>query len=444
MKNILVIGAGRSSSSLIRYVVERSEEYDWNLRLVDRDLALAKEKLNGSSRAEALSFNALEQSERLPHLKWADIVVSMLPAKFHIDIAQDCVELGKNLITPSYITPEMKALQSACEEKGVFILNELGLDPGIDHMSAMQIIHHIQEKGGELYRFESFTGGLIAPESDTNPWNYKFTWNPRNVVLAGQGSAARFLQNGKYKFVPYHSLFGRTKDIEIENYGMFEGYANRDSLSYVDVYGLKGIPTIYRGTLRRKGYSESWNVFVQLGCTDDTYTLPDTENMTYREYINSFLTYHPDFTVEEKLKDALDLSDDVMSKLTWLGIFEEEKIGEEGLSPAQVLQKKLEEKWNLEENDKDLIVMWHRFNYALNGQNYEIISSLAVEGEDQTYTGMSNTVGLPLAIAVKLVLTGELSLTGVHLPVTPEIYNPILKELAELGVNFTENESPCD
>ncbi len=443
MKKILVIGAGRSSSSLIRYLTELLESNNWHLRIADRDLDLAKEKINGAANAEAISFNALKRDERIPHLEWADIVVSMLPAAFHLDIAKDCVLLKKNLITPSYITPEMKALEKDCKANGVFILNELGLDPGIDHMSAMKIIDGIKAQGGEIERFESFTGGLVAPQSDTNPWSYKFTWNPRNVILAGQGSAATFLQNGKYKFVPYNKLFSRTKEIEIDSYGVFEGYANRDSLSYIEVYGLTGIPTIYRGTLRRKGYSEAWDTFVQLGCTDDSYVLPDTENMTYREYINSFLIYHTELTVEKKLQDSLGLSNEVMDKLKWLGIFEDKIIGVKGLSPAKVLQKKLEEKWSLEPDDKDLIVMYHKFSYSLKGENFDIISSLAVEGEDQTYTGMSNTVGLPLGIAVKLVLQGKLSLTGVHLPVIPEIYEPILKELGELGVVFKEKEYKC-
>ena len=443
MKKILVIGAGRSSSSLIRYLTELLVSNNWHLRIADRDLDLAKEKINGAANAEAIAFNALKSEERIPNLEWADIVVSMLPAAFHLDIAKDCVLLKKNLITPSYITSEMKALEEDCKANGVFILNELGLDPGIDHMSAMKIIDGIKAKGGEIDRFESFTGGLIAPQSDTNPWNYKFTWNPRNVVLAGQGSAATFLQNGKYKFVPYNKLFSRTKEIEIDSYGVFEGYANRDSLSYIEVYGLTGIPTIYRGTLRRKGYSEAWNTFVQLGCTDDSYVLPDTENMTYREYVNSFLTYHTELTVEKKLQDSLGLSNEVMDKLRWLGVFEDKKIGVKGLSPAKVLQKKLEEKWSLEPDDKDLIVMYHKFSYSLKGESFDVISSLAVEGEDQIYTGMSNTVGLPLGIAVKLVLQGKLSLTGVHLPVIPEIYEPILKELGELGVVFNEKESKC-
>jgi len=441
MKKILVLGAGRSSSSLIRYILKNNEKLDCALRVADRDLELAKKKTNGSANSEAVSFNALDSNERLPHLEWADIIVSMLPARFHIEIARDCVRLKKNLITPSYVTPEMLELEEEAKSNGVIILNELGLDPGIDHMSAMKIIDQVKAKGGKLTRFESFTGGLIAPQSDNNPWNYKFTWNPRNVVLAGQGSAARFLQNSKYKFVPYNKLFSRTKDIEIENYGMFEGYANRDSLTYLEAYSIEDIPTIYRGTLRRKGYSEAWNVFVQLGLTEDTYKLPNTENMTYREFINSFLTYHETLSLEEKLQKTLDVSDEVMSKIKWLGLFEDDIIGNANLSPAQVLQKKLEEKLTLEEGDIDLIVMWHKFNYELNGSTHEIISSLIVEGEDQTFTGMSNTVGLPLAIAVKLVLSGEINTPGVHLPVTPDIYEPILNELKDYGIVFNEKEN---
>ncbi len=438
--NILILGAGRSSSSLIRYLLENSNELNYKIRLVDQNLALAQNKIQNHVNGEAVSFDALNTSERMPHLEWSDIVVSMLPARFHIEIAKDCVQLKKNLITPSYVNSEMLALKEDAVKNGIIILNELGVDPGIDHMSAIKIIHEIKAKGGNLTRFESFTGGLIAPQSDNNPWNYKFTWNPRNVVLAGQGSAARFIQNSKFKFVPYHRLFSRTKEIEIEGYGLFEGYANRDSLTYLQAYGIEDIPTIYRGTLRRKGYPEAWNVFVQLGITDDSYHLPNTSEMTYREFINSFLTYHETKSVEEKIKNDYNISDEVMDKISWLGLFENETIGTPDLTPAQVLQKKLEEKWNLEEDDIDLIVMWHKFEFELEGVKKEITSSLSVEGEDQTYTGMSNTVGLPLAIAVKLVLQGKIKTPGVHLPVTAEIYEPILKELESYNIIFNEKE----
>lgn len=443
MRKILVIGSGKSTSYLIKYLLDKSIQESLHVIVGDININNAKKLIGNHKNANAITLDVFDKSSRQAAIENADIVISMLPARFHLEVAKDCVTYNKNMVTASYVSDDMQKLNKIVTDKDLVFMNEIGVDPGLDHMSAKQVIDHIRDKGGEMILFESFTGGLVAPESDNNLWNYKFTWNPRNVVLAGQGSAARFLQNGKYKFVPYNKLFSRTKEIEIDSYGFFEGYANRDSLSYIEVYGLTGIPTIYRGTLRRKGYSEAWNTFVQLGCTDDSYVLPDTENMTYREYINSFLPYHTELTVEKKLQDSFGVSNEVMNKLMWLGVFEHKKIGIKGLSPAKVLQNKLEEKWSLEPSDKDLIVMYHKFSYYLNEESFDIVSSLAVEGEDQTYTGMSNTVGLPLGIAVKLVLKGELSLTGVHLPVIPEIYEPILKELVELGIVFKEKESKC-
>jgi len=295
--------------------------------------------------------------------------------------------------------------------------------------------------GGTMHIFESFTGGLIAPESDNNPWNYKFTWNPRNVVLAGQGSAAKFIQEGQYKYIPYNKLFRRTEVIEIEGYGKFEGYANRDSLKYRDVYNLQNIPTIYRGTLRRKGFSKSWNVFIEIGATDDSYILEGSKDMTKRDFINSFLPYNPTDSVELKLRHYLkiDQDDPIFEKLVWLGIFDKDRVDiSEDVTPAQFLQKILEQKWQLDPDDKDMIVMWHKLVYKINGDFKEINSHMIAIGEDQTYTAMSNTVGLPLAICAKMMLNGTIALTGVQIPIKKEIYNPILTELENYGINFQE------
>ena len=230
MKTILVLGAGLSASSLIRYFLENSSKNNWQVRICDRDIDLVKSKINGHENGTALSFNALDPEQRRPEIEKADIVISMLPARFHLEVAKDCIALKTNLITPSYISPEMRELDQEAKDAGIVIMNEIGVDPGLDHMSAMKVIDEIQNKGGKLIGFESFTGGLIAPDSDNNPWNYKLTWNPRNVVLAGQGGAAKFIQEGKYKYIPYNRLFRRTEIIEIEGYGKFEGYANRNSL----------------------------------------------------------------------------------------------------------------------------------------------------------------------------------------------------------------------
>ncbi len=441
-KKILVIGAGRSSSSLIKYLLDNAEENSWLIRVGDSDLALAQEKVGSHVCGEAFEFNALDSDIRRVELAKVDLVISMLPARFHVEVTKDCIALKKDVITPSYVSAEMKALHQEAIAAGIVVMNEIGVDPGIDHMSAKHVLDQIADSGGKMKIFESFTGGLVAPNSDNNPWNYKFTWNPRNVVLAGQGGAAKFIQEGKYKYIPYNKLFRRTEVIDIDGYGKFEGYANRDSLGYRSIYGLEDIPTIYRGTLRRVGFCRAWDAFVQLGATDDSYTLEGSENMTYREFINSFLAYNPHDSVELKLKSYLkiDQDDPLWDKLEWLGIFEDIKIGLKNATPAQVLQKILEGKWSLDPSDQDMIVMWHKFVYELDDEIKEINSSMVHIGADQVYTAMSDTVGIPVAICGKLILNGTINAKGVQVPVTKDIYEPILSELQEIGIKFTETE----
>lgn len=442
MKKILVIGAGLSSSTLIKYLLSEAEENNWHIKLGDVNLEMATSKIKNHPRGEAFEFDALNPDVRIKEIEQADFVISMLPARFHVEVVRDCIKLKKNVVTPSYVSDEMKALDQEAKDAGVLIMNEIGVDPGLDHMSAKKVMDEIESEGGKLHIFESFTGGLVAPESDNNPWNYKFTWNPRNVVLAGQGGAAKFIQEGQYKYIPYTKLFRRTEIIEVGDYGKFEGYANRDSLKYREIYGLHDIPTIYRGTLRRVGFSRAWDVFVQLGATDDTYKLEDSENMTYREFINSFLPWNPNDSVELKLRHYLkiELDDSLWDKLVWLGIFTNKKVGIKNATPAQVLQKILEEKWQLESHDKDMIAMWHKFVYKLNGEFREINSHMVAIGDDQTHTAMSNTVGYPCGICTKLMLQGKINLTGVKIPLDREVYLPILKELEKFDINFHETK----
>ncbi len=439
MQRILVVGAGRSASTLIQYLLDFSEENDWLITVADFDLELAKKKVNNHTNAKAISFDVFDEEQRNDGIRNADIVVSMLPASMHILLAEDCVFQGKNMVTASYVSEEIAALNDKAVEKGVLLLNEIGLDPGIDHMSAKKVIDEIHADGGEIHTFKSFCGGLVAPKYDTNPWNYKFTWNPRNVVLAGQGTA-QFIRNGQYKYIPYQSLYSRTETMDVLEAGAFEGYANRDSLGYREAYDLADIPTIFRGTLRRPGYCEAWNVFVQLGMTDDTYRVSGLSNMTWRNFINSFLVFDEVKTVEEKLQSNLSLSDEVIDKLKWLGIFEKIPIGLDDATPAQVLQKLLESKWSLEEEDKDMIVMQHQFHYQLNGEEKCLHSSLVLEGNDQIHTAMSMTVGLPVAIATKLILQGKIQLSGVQIPVMKEVYESVLEELKSFGIDFVEEE----
>ncbi len=442
MQNILIIGAGKSSTALINYLLNHAEEEDWNITIAEKDLTLAESKIGGNQQAKAVPFDVFN-AELLNNLVGTnDLIISMLPASLHIHVARKCAELKKHFLTASYLTEEIKALNGGFENAGKLMIMEMGLDPGIDHMSAMKVLDELREDGCELTGFETFTGGLVAEESvGDNPWKYKFTWNPRNVVLAGQGSC-KFIQEGRYKYIPYQKLFRRTETIFIPDYGYFEGYANRDSLAYLDVYNLRGIKTLYRGTLRRPGYCSAWDVFVQLGATDDSYEMENVSEMTHRQFINSFLSYNPNDSIELKLAHYLnlDLDNGIMFKLKWLGMFDDELIGLNQGTPAQILEHILKKKWSLEPEDKDMIVMWHKFNFLKDGKPRQIESSMVALGDDEVNTAMSKTVGLPLAIAAKLILKGKINLSGVHVPIRKEIYEPVLAELINTGLVFNERE----
>lgn len=291
--------------------------------------------------------------------------------------------------------------------------------------------------------FETFTGGLLADNTvKDNPWQYKFTWNPRNVVMAGTGNV-KFVQEGRYKYIPYQKLFKRTEVIHIPGHGYFEGYANRDSLKYLDLYDLRGIKTLYRGTLRRLGFCKTWDIFIQLGATDDTYEMEDVAQMTHRQFINAFLSYNPHDSIELKLAHYLNLGleSEEMYRLKWLDLFSDELVGLEKGTPAQILEHILKKKWTIDESDLDMIVMWHKFDFIENGRPKQIQSHMVAIGEDQVNTAMSKTVGLPMAIAAKMILKGELKLTGTQIPTQAEIYEPVLAELQNLGFDFQERET---
>ncbi|CAL2057426.1 saccharopine dehydrogenase family protein [Tenacibaculum sp. 190524A05c] len=445
MRNILIIGAGRSSSSLIKYLLDKSSSENLHITIGDLSVENAEQKINNHPNASAMKLDVFNEAERIDAIQKSDIVISMLPAHLHIEVAKNCIEFNKHMVTASYISKEMKALDDEAKQKGLIFMNEIGLDPGIDHMSAMDVIDRIREEGGKMLLFESFCGGLVAPESDTNLWNYKFTWNPRNVVLAGQGGASKFIQEGAYKYIPYHKLFRRTEFLTINGSGQFEAYANRDSLKYRSIYGLDDIPTMYRGTVRKVGYSRAWNVFVQLGMTDDSYTIEDSENMSYRDFTNSFLAYSPSDSVELKFRSYLKIDqDDIMwEKFVELDIFNgNKKVELKNATPAQILQKILMDSWTLQPDDKDMIVMHHKFGYQDKDGKHQIESSMIIKGDDQTYTAMAKTVGLPVAMATLKILNGDITTPGVQLPINKEVYEPILKELEDYGINFVEKKVP--
>ncbi len=439
MQTILILGAGKSSTYLIDFLVDSCVENERKLILADLDLDLAKAKLKNREGTQAVVLDSSNSEKRRNLIYKANVVISMLPAFMHPLVAKDCLELGKHFFSASYESEEMRQMRPEIEAKGLFFLNECGLDPGIDHMSAMKIIHKAKSNGEEILSFKSFCGGLLAPESEDNPWKYKFTWNPRNVILAGQGTS-RYIEKGDLKYVPYHQLFKRLETISFPGLGDFDGYPNRDSLSYRQVYGLEKIPTMLRGTLRRAGFCKAWNVFVQLGMTDDSFQMELPESTTLRQFLNAFLPFHNELSVEEKMADVvLDLDFPTFEKIQWLGFFENRLLPKKKGSPAQLLQAILEKDWELQPEDRDMIVMQHLFEIQTEKGLKKVSSNLVSFGQDSVYTAMAKTVGLPLAIAVDLFLKKKINLQGLHVPVQPEIYEPILTELEKVGIRFEEN-----
>ena len=441
MRKILIVGAGKSSPYLIKYLLDKSQEEELLIHITDLDTNHLK-KYQKYENCTISPINISSEKEREKFISESDLVISMLPARFHIILAKSCLKLKRNLLTASYVSEEMKTLTDDIKNSELLFLNEMGLDPGIDHMSAKKIIDELVANGAKINSFKSYTGGLIAPESDNNKWNYKFTWNPRNVVLAGQGIPAKYIENNKYKYIPYNRLFKNTEKIKIEKYGQFEVYPNRDSLKYREIYSLNNIKTMIRGTIRKVGFSESWNMFVKLGLTNDSFKISNSENMSFKEYVNCFLPYDDKLSIEEKLQRVLSISkgDENWEKIKEIDILSSnKKIPLKNASPAQILEYILKDAWKLEKKDKDMIVMYHEFGYETSlGENEKIISTMVCKGKDDTYTAMAKTVGLPLAISSILLLNNKINLTGIHTPIDKEIYNPVLKELEANGINFEE------
>ena len=439
MKTILVLGAGLSASSLLRYLSERLIAEDWVLKIGNSHIEPLRATYGDNPRIQLIELDASIAEERRAVIAHVDLVVSMLPAKFHHEVARDCIDLRTDLITPSYVSPAMKQLHEEAIMKGVTILNETGVDPGIDHMSAMRIMDEKRQEGASLKVFKSFCGGLIAPESDDNFWHYKFTCNPRNVILAGQGGVAAFRQNKELKYIPYAQLFKRTERFIIDGYGAFDGYANRDSLKYIDSYSLDEVETIYRGTLRKPDFCQGWDVLIELGLTDDSYVLENSRLLSPRQLMNAFLPYHLLDSVEVKFKKFLRPERVHLFELfEEIGCFRGDVLPfKEDASPAVLLHTLLEKAWALKPTDKDMLVMLHEFEFEHPTGRTKITSSMVALGEDNVFTAMSNTVGIPIGIIAKLILKGY-SNPGVHIPIQKELYLPVLKELEEFGIKFTD------
>ncbi len=442
MHSILIIGAGRSSSALISYMLDQATKFGWNIVVADTNVHQAQQKVGNHPRGRAAWLDVNKANDRRDLIGRADLVISLIPAHLHIEVAHDCIRLKKHLITASYVNHELYRLGDEARERELIFMGEMGLDPGVDHMSAKQVIDDIHARGGKMKSFRSYTGGLIAPECDDNPWHYKFSWNPRNVVLSGQGTA-QYLENGKYKYIPYHRLFRQYRTVEIPHAGTFEVYANRDSLLYRDAYGLKDIPNLLRGTLRYPGFCDAWHALVRIGLTDGSYPILESERLTYHEFMEAYLRPNEgQGSVKDRTAQMLDLKPEgaIMRKLDWLGLFRKKRIGLTNATPAFILENLLREKWEMKPDDKDMIVMHHEFEYELKGKSHRKLSTLIMKGENAVNTAMAKLVGLPMGIFAKLVLQGKIKSTGVQIPVMKEVYEPVLKELKELGIAFQEVE----
>lgn len=434
MKKILILGAGLSSGYLIDYLASQAPQMGWEITLADQNIALAQQKAQPYPHliTRTLDINHAELAENL--FKNADVVVSLIPAFLQSVVAKYCIQFRKHFLSASYLPPEIKALDVKASAYNLLFLNELGLDPGLDHLSIAKMVADIEQKNGVITSLKSYAGALVAPESEgENPWRYKFTWNPRNVVLAGQGGTASYLQNGIYKYISYPNLFDNTQKILTSKGETFEAYPNRESIPYKEVYNVPNLNTILRGTLRQVGFCEAWHALIMLGLTDNTTTIHNSDTLTHKQWVESW-------QINPKIVHGI--SKQVKDKLEWLGLWDDtQKIGIKNATSAQILQQLLEKKWALLPDDKDMIVMYHEVDWHTKdnaSKTYTTYSDLVVKGENGQKTAIAKTVGLPLAMATKLLLTDKISLRGVHIPLSAELYTPILQELEDWGVHFEE------
>ena len=431
-QTILIIGAGKSATVLIQYLQQKAVENDWYILLADGDEAIAKNKWNNAPNGTALGIDIENNLDRQNLVQKADIVVSMMPAQLHFLVAKDCLHFGKPLFTASYVDDNMRSIASEIEAKQLLFLCEMGLDPGIDHMSAMAIIDEIHQKGGKITSFKSHCGGLVAPESDDNPWHYKISWNPRNIILAGKAGAI-YLENGATISKDYSTIFEQAPVVDLPGIGHLAFYPNRNSLSYIDTYHLHGVKDFVRTTLRYPAFCIGWNAIVQLHLTDET-VIDLAPNTTVKNWFES----HIQQKGLEQILEKFTQDPAIKVQLEFIGLYEPTPIPSQFNSNASILQWLLEGKWKLTATDKDLVVMLHEIEYSIGTRQFKLDSSMVLTGEDAINTAMATTVGLPLAMGVCAYLKGEIKMTGLHIPIDAKIYQPILKSLAEEGIVFEE------
>jgi saccharopine dehydrogenase-like NADP-dependent oxidoreductase len=447
MKRILVLGAGQSTPYLTHHLLALAEEHDWHVTVGDLDRDLAQQRVGDHSRGTAIRFDVNDEQVRSKQIKRADVVINMLAARFQDLVAWDCVTHGKHMLSVSYRNRTVRDLGPDAQRKGILLLTELGLDPGIDHMSAMSVIDGVHARGGKILRFRSYGSGIPAPNQEHNPLRYVITWNPRNVVMASE-QGAQYMENDKIKIVPWHHVFHHTWPVEVGGVGTLEAYPNRDSIAYMKTFGLQHVRTMIRATLRYPGWSETWEKIVRIGLPNEDLRIPRLHERSYREVVEMFLPMtNVDELVETRLSRFLGISPTgkIMENLTWLGLFSDEEVGCEGETPAAMMIHLLKRKLPLVPGMRDMVVIMHELDVEYGDSRSErITSTLVAEGEANGFTAMAKTVGLPTAVTAKLLMLGKLKLTGSHIPTQRSIYEPVLREMAGAGLEFVENLQHVD
>ncbi len=437
MKKILILGAGLVAKPMVRYLLDQP---DFELEVASRTVSKAVKLIDNHPQGKASELNLKNEEGLKDKISKADLIISMVPYTFHPIVAKYCLDYKKAMVTTSYVSEVMKNLDAEAKKAGILILNEVGLDPGIDHMEAMRIIHEVEEKGGEILSFTSYCGGLPAPEANTNPFGYKFSWSPTGVLLAGKNSA-QYLKDGQQIFIPSQDLFDNYLMINIEGLGEFEGYPNRNSLPYIELYGIKSTKTMLRGTLRNKGWCSTIKKIADLDLLEEEEK--DWTGMTYKDFLKKLMNDPAEEDIKKALSAHLNIeeSSDIIQRFEWLGLLSDEPLPLEKDSPLNILGAKMLEKLQYEEGERDMIMLQHQFIASYPGDKKEKITSTLIDfGIPHGDTSMARTVGLPAAISTKLILEGKIEKTGVHIPVTPEIYIPILQELKELDIAFKEKK----
>ncbi len=442
MKNVLILGAGQSSPYLISYMLKYAEKYDWFIIVGDKDYNLANERINRHPRGTAVEFDVNDEMLRKSLIGKCDIVINFLAPVFQYQIALECLDMGKHCVTASYENARTRDLHKDAMRKGIIILNEMGLDPGIDHIWAMSIIDKVRANDGIITSILSYGSGLPAPESVANPLKYAITWNPRNVAMAGE-SGAQYMENGKIKVLTQSHVFNRTWAVEVDGVGTLEAYPNRDSLIYIDVFNLKRVDTMIRGTLRYPGWCETWSQLVKLGMPNETMRIPNLNKITYAEFTEMFLPLNANGTkLDTRVANFLGINPTgkIMDNLRWFGLFTNEKIDSDPKTAAEVLTNILKKKLILPAGGRDMVILIHELDveYPKENKKEKIISTMVEYGDPNGFTAIAKTVGLPAAIAAKLILNKELPLSGCYIPIQPIIYTKVIEELKKEGINFTE------